>query len=154
MTKEVSQSKRGINHMSERKKEQLARQYAEGWWQALRAWEVASRQEPIPPVGRKGQRVGTSTLGYQQGPNGWIIYRSVSTPIGWISESALARALSESGDHLEKLRRGTAAQSLCRAEGGWEAPKARFVGYAVQVLELAVSLGDKEALKHLEAIRV
>ncbi|QLG11016.1 hypothetical protein HLB42_09700 [Deinococcus sp. D7000] len=127
-----------------------ARAYAELWWQALRDWDTRSDGGDLvigsgqrsPSAGRM-QVVGVGNWG--GAPTGTVWYTKLHTPMGWISESAVALAVS---GPLERVRAGGGLATLIHASGrGWAGGPARTAGAAV--LALAVSLGDQTALTHL-----
>lgn len=142
---------------SPRQAQRDARQYAEAWLQALRDWHVRGRTEYIssrnlhsnrPPA--DGPRVvGQYTSGGSQAA---LSYREMSTPIGWVAESAITRACNES-PHLGRIRAGGGLGSLIHSSGqGWNGEEAR--AYAVALLELAAHLGDERAIHHLGLLKL
>lgn len=85
-------------------------------------------------------------------PAGALHYTQVNTPMGWISETALALACNAS-EVLNRLREGGGRATLMHSNGrGWDGKEA--LGYGVQVLGLAARLGDQTAIHHLELLNV
>ena len=83
-----------------------------------------------------------------------LSYSQVLTPMGWVSELSLARAISESGcAALERVRHGGGLASLVDQRGGWHAHKTKALEYALSVLTLAAKLGDVKADNHLAQIQ-
>jgi hypothetical protein len=84
-------------------------------------------------------------------PAGVLEYTKVRTPMGWISETALALGCNAS-ETLSRTRVGTGMASLIRVTGqGWNGKEA--FGYAVIVLRMASQLGDQTAAHHLELLK-
>ncbi|THF88408.1 hypothetical protein E7T09_04160 [Deinococcus sp. KSM4-11] len=138
---------------------QLARQarsLAERWYQALRAWDTRISSEVLssnlaPPNGSGGNMrvVGVGNYGLA---GATITYSHVHTPLGWISENALAATLRQhDGQLLDRIRAGQGLSTLLHASGrGWAGEQAR--NYARTALSVAASLGDPEALTCLQAL--
>ena len=127
-----------------RAQQREARYYAEAWWQAIRAWQTKEVRELVPrtKVGSGGAGRMTPIVGNYSRGQAYLTYTEVRTPMGLVSESALARAISESGcPALERARKGSGLRSLLRqdgyrwADGGDEA--------AEQILRVAQLLGDE-----------
>ncbi|MFC6591691.1 hypothetical protein ACFP81_06475 [Deinococcus lacus] len=132
---------------SQRQQQREAREYAERWWQAIRAWETRRREELVPrtALGSGGAGRMVAIVGNYGRGQATLGFTEVKTPIGWLSEAALGRAITESGcGALERARRGTGLGSLLRDTGRWVTGGAD-AGRAV--LEIAASLGDERASK-------
>lgn len=146
---------------SPRQAQRDARQYAEAWYQALKAWRVV-----VPPVltpvirygGGWSDPITTMGDGAPDRPSG------LELPSGTAREVEVGRLIStwaaspipaqrELGQLLHGLRSGRGMNSLIHHSGrGWADPSERAQTYAVAVLTLAVNLGDQEAdaqLQHL-----
>lgn len=131
-----------------------ARAYAEEWYQALREWHLLERRAelvPSPTPQRRGGRMRVVGCGGIPAPEAWIHGHLMRTPIGEVSERAVAR-LCEGNEHLERLRAGRGLVSLCREEGGWNRERDAALAYARAVLTLAAALGDERAAKVLPAL--
>lgn len=132
-----------------------ARQYAEAWYQALRAWDV--REVTIPhSFHYEPSEDGPEFL--TLGSNAPLPTRYLQTPIGEFTEGeigALITTMSRSpipeqkqlGKMLDKLRheRGTAMATLLQGGSSWHQNRERAVRYAVAVLTLAVQVRDEAA---------
>lgn len=135
-----------------------ARAHAEAWYQALREWETHTKGGDLvygtgprnPKTGRM-QVVGVGSYGGP--PVAALSYTTVRTPLGWLSESSVAQAMSRSGEELlEPIRRGAGLATLIHASGrGWAGEQARAYGRAV--LRLAAGLGDSPAAFHLSQLQ-
>ena len=142
--------------VSSRQQQRDARAYAEGWWQAIREWDTRSNGG-ILVLGERGRsgsgRQMVPVVGnWQSTPYGIHRFDQVNTPMGWISETALSLACNAS-EVLSKLRDGGGRATLLHSNGrGWDGKEA--LGYGVQVLGLAVRLGDGAAIHHLELLNV
>lgn len=155
---------------SPRETERLAREYAEGWYQALLAWEVD--EVPLTPTERGSPQsrtmvvVGIGAYSSRRGgtSSGGGVARYVCTPgparytelelgsmISTMMRSASAD-LTMLGGLLERLRGSGGLASLVDERGGWNRDRARALLYARAVLTLALRLGDQEAETHLPTI--
>lgn len=142
--------------VSSRQQQRDARAYAESWWRAIREWETftgggllvigersrsGSGRQMVPVVGNWS---GT--------PAAVLEYTKVRTPMGWISETALALACNAS-EVLSKLRDGGGMGSLIHSSGqGWNGKEA--LGHGVLVLRVAARLGDQTANHHLDLLKL
>ncbi|MVN86832.1 hypothetical protein GO986_08655 [Deinococcus sp. HMF7620] len=141
-----------------------ARDYAEQWHQALKAWKTRVPQVVLPLLRYgPGGSFDLSTLG-EHLPD---LPSSLVTPMGEVRETEVADIIktmldsgipdtSATGGFLERYRRGhTTPASLTDPRGGWEFPKPRSVAYAVACLSLATRLGDKhpDLPRHLATCR-
>lgn len=144
-----------------REQVRAARAYAERWYQALREWRVDSYDVPMAAGSGRG---GTAVL-LTSGTPGMITCTYLQTPLGReVGEVQAGRTISlwamssipaqrEVGQLLERLRAGQGLASLVDERGGWASPRERALAYAVAVLTLAVTLGDREAEFYLLQLR-
>lgn len=146
---------------SGRTAQRQAREYAEAWYQALRRWDVRMYE-----VAKEASSGGGSAVLLTSGSVGsreaW--YLVTPTDARTITEVETARTISlweassipaqeKAGDLLRRIREGVSPVSLCDERGGWASPRQRSMAYAVAVLTLAVTLGDREAETHLLRLR-
>lgn len=132
-----------------------ARAYAEEWYQALKAWDLAQQYEVVPrdlSPKRSSPRQMTPVVGNWS--NGGVALRTaqVRTPMGWVSESMLSRACN-TDPLLGRIRLGVSLVSLIDERGGWASPRDRAVEYAVAVLGVGWTLGDGLAAFHLSYLQ-
>lgn len=143
--------------LSGRAQRKAARDYAEAWWQAVRAWEVKTFSDLVFPDGgshTSGSYFEPVTMGRSSSGNmmGGVLYTHVRTPLGWVSESHLGRLLGEH-DELVRLRTGAGLASLIHPNGrGWNNENA--LAYAAAVLRVAAELGDDRARAALQFVQV
>lgn len=141
---------------SPRQAQRDARQYAEAWYRAVRDWERRTNggMLVIGGGGKHGsKRQMTPVVGNWGGaPYGVHHYAEISTPMGWVSEAAIAHRCNMD-PLLGRLRAGGGLGSLIHGSGtGWNGQEAQ--AYAVAVLALAVSLGDTRAIDHLNLLKL
>ncbi|WP_019584700.1 hypothetical protein [Deinococcus apachensis] len=144
---------------------QQYRDYAEAWYQALRAWDM--REVKIPysfhyEPGESdldfltlGSNVRTPTR-YLQTPAGEFTEGEVGVVITTMSRAPLVEQM-QLGKMLDKLRHtpDTTPVSLLREDGRWHQNRERVARYAVAVLTLAVQLRDEGAegpLRYAKAV--
>lgn len=140
--------------LSGRAQRKAARDYAEAWWQAVRAWETAYRAELVPrtSIGSGGAGRMTPIVGNYGRGQAMLPVTEVRTPIGWVSESRLGKLLGEH-DELVRLRSGAGLVSLIHPNGrGWRDENAP--AYAAAVLRVAADLGDDRARAALQFVQV
>ena len=142
--------------LSGRTQRKAARDYAEAWWQALRAWEVKTFSDLVFPDGgshTSGSYFEPVTMGRSSSGSmtGGVLYTHILTPMGWVSESRLGKLLEEHG--LGRLRAGAGLSSLIHPNGrGWRDENAP--AYAAAVLQVAAELGDDRARAALQFVQV
>lgn len=131
-----------------REQQREARARAEEWWQALRRWQVRDGgMLVISGGGPKGgaKRQMTPVVGnWAEKPWGHCLYTEIHTPLGWISERAVAR-LCSADPLLSRVRGGGGLATLCDERGGWNRNGEQARAYARAVLTLADQLGDERA---------
>ncbi|WP_295814493.1 hypothetical protein [uncultured Deinococcus sp.] len=145
-----------------REQVRAARAYAERWYQALRAWRLDSYDVPMAAGSGRG---GTAVL-LTSGTPGLMTCTYLQTPLGReVGEAQAGRTISawalstipaqrEAGQLLERLRAGQGPETLLRESGAFVHPVERARAYAVAVLMLAVTLGDREAESALWALKM
>lgn len=149
---------------SGRTAQRQAREYAELWHQALKAWDVEVPR-PITPVVRYGPggSFDLSTLGEHLPdlptalvtPDGEHRENEVGQIIDTLLNSGVPDAVA-TGQLLERYRRELPTPaSLTDEGGGWAYPRARSIGYAVACLTLATRLNVRhpDLPRHLQACR-
>lgn len=126
-----------------------ARNWAEAWYQAIREWKTRTSAEVVPRthLGSGGAGRMTVIVGNYGRGQATLQFSHVWTPLGWLSESAVAQAVSRQGG-LDRVRAGTSLSSLIDPCGGWHQEKMRALTYAVAVLAVASDLGDDDANTH------
>lgn len=143
------------SEVSSRQQQRDARVYAASWWRAIREWETRLSGGLLVVGERSRSGTGRQMVpvvgNWSSTPSGALRYTQVSTPMGWISETALALACN-ANETLGRTRAGTGMASLIRVTGqGWNGKEA--FGYAVIVLGMATQLGDQTAAHHLELLQ-
>lgn len=136
---------------SQRQQMRDARAWAEQWYQALREWDWKTYGELVPrdlSAKAPSTRQMTPVVGNWSAGDVMLKTVEVITPMGWVSESALARHCN-ADTLLETVRRGAGLTSLVDERGGWTSPRERAMAYAVSVLKLAAFLGDPKAVTYL-----
>lgn len=137
---------------SARQQQREARMYAEQWYQALREWITVTRSDLVTGDGprRSSGRQMVPVVGNWGGsPWSSVTYTLIETPMGRVSQSAVAR-LCSADEWLSEVQKGEGLATLIHASGrGWAGQRAREYGRAA--LQLAAALGDPcaEELQHL-----
>ncbi len=138
--------------VSSRQLQRDARALAEAWLQALRAWHVHQATRVISSRTASGGGgnmrflVGQYTSGSGSVSAGLSV-RELSTPVGWVAESAVVRRCA-ADPLLSEVQEGRGLATLIHASGrGWAGQRARE--YAAVLLALAHSLGDSKATEVL-----
>lgn len=158
----VTQTPSGYRGPTPREQQREARAYAEQWYKALCKWKVAHYELPLPSgtggSGGGGVLLTSATPGFYP-----VFY--LSTPAGrTVTEVEAGRTITtwsesrvpgqrELGSLLARIRASQSPRSLIDERGGWASPRDRSVAYAVAVLTLAVTLGDRVAEIHLLHLR-
>lgn len=139
---------------SPRQQQRAARSHAERWYQAVREWQTSTSSELVPRTTRSsGAGRMVAIVGNYGRGQATLTFSKVYTPLGWLSESAVAQAISRAGGLLERVREGKGLSSLIDERGGWHPQKGRALEYARAALALAVELGDTAAGAHLAEIQ-
>lgn len=139
--------------VSSRQLQRDARALAEAWLQALREWDVhqttrviSSRTASGGGGGNMRFMVGQYTSGSGSVSAGLSV-RELSTPVGWVAESAVVRRCA-ADPLLSEVQEGRGLATLIHASGrGWAGQRARE--YAAVLLALAHNLGDTKATEVL-----
>lgn len=132
-----------------REGERRARQFAERYYQALRAWET--RPGDVIEIPRsKSQSDGRMrpVVGNWSSRPLEVRYQQVVMPGRHVEEGTLA-LLVNINDTLSDIREGRTLATLVDPRGGWYRDKARAVALAREVLVMAFNLGDRRAHEHL-----
>jgi len=136
-----------------------ARAHAEAWLQAVRNWHTRSSGgflvDGSGPRRASSSRMQVVAVGGLGGPPiAALRFQQVSTPIGWLSESAVGAAITRSKQScLERLQQGGGPSTLLDHAGRWRGDRDATLICAAAVLALAVELGDSQAQQHLEVIK-
>jgi len=137
-----------------REGERRARQFAEGYYQALRAWETRPGDVIEIPRSKSGSdgRMRPVVGNWSSRPLE-VRYQQVVMPGRHVEEGTLA-LLVNINDTLSDIREGRTLATLVDPRGGWHPNKARAVTLAREVLIMAFNLGDQRAHEHLRHMPV
>jgi len=136
---------------------QLAREYAEAWYQAVRNWDVQPATIRLAKMNYAEFRPDPDFT--TMGEGGPVDPGALSTPAGEVFEGRVADLISEwerskvpeqrqVREVLHRIRRGAGPASLLR-DGGWAFPRQRFAALAVALLTLALAFSDDAAERYL-----
>lgn len=153
----ISKTREVHARWNNRQQQREVRDYAEAWLQALRAWETKQRSELVSNRSTAGGGGNMRFIVGQYTRGGSSIaaltFSEVHTPLGWVSEVAVAR-LCGADPLLERLRCGGGLATLCQSGGGWHQHRQQAQAYALAVLGMAQELGDERAKTALEALKL
>ncbi|GGB71397.1 hypothetical protein GCM10008019_29480 [Deinococcus soli (ex Cha et al. 2016)] len=139
-----------------RERERAARDHAEGYYQALRAWDVhQTDMEQLPREKGKGSGGGRMrpVVGNWSSAPYDLSTREVAMPGRDVPESILAQ-LVNTDPILSAIRDGTTLATLLDPRGGWHPNKPQAVKYAHAALTLAFHLGDRHAQEYLRTLPI
>ncbi|NTY02065.1 hypothetical protein [Deinococcus sp. JMULE3] len=139
-----------------RERERAARDHAEQYYQALRAWDVHQIGGGELPrekgKGSGGGRMRPVVGNWASAPYD-LGTREVDMPWRNVPEGVLAQ-LVNTDPTLSAIRDGTTVSTLVNPAGGWFRDKPQAVRYAQAVLTLAFHLGDPHAQEHLRNLPI
>lgn len=139
-----------------RERERAARDHAEGYYQALRTWDVhqigGGKLPREKGKGNGGGRMRPIVGNWASAPYD-LGTREVDMPWRNVPEGVLAQ-LVNTDPTLSAIRDGNTVSTLVNPAGGWFRDKPQAVRYAQAVLTLAFHLGDPHAQEHLRNLPI